>query len=158
MISDQKNVPKRSQLMQETMPSLLRLIHGFKYVFEQSKDTSQQTTMLQIQVLGLLYVYPNSTAKDIGDALYLSSSATTQLLQRLFEAEWIQRENDMIDRRSIRLSLTDKGSATLQEYRSTNVSKIGNIFSVLTDAELEAFVSTLKKLNDTIKENKDANK
>lgn len=114
--------------------------------------------MLQIQVLGLLYVYPQSTAKDIGDALYLSSSATTQLLQRLFDAGWVERKNDAIDRRSIRLSLTDQGSTVLHDYRSDKLSSISAVFSVLTDDELQAFVSAIAKLNNAIQENKDANR
>lgn len=114
--------------------------------------------MLQIQVLGLLHIYPQPTAKDIGDAMYLSSSATTQLLQRLFDAGWIERKNDPTDRRSIRLSLTDKGNEMLQEYRSEKGAKVRDIFSVLTDQELEAFVSAIAKLNNAIQEKKDANR
>lgn len=147
----------RKQLMQQTMPGLLRLIHGFRYVFGQSGQATEQTTMLQVQVLSLLYVYPNSTAKDIGDAMYLSSSATTQLLQRLFESGWIERKNDVTDRRSVRLSLTEAGSEMLHEYRSEKGAKIRDIFSVLTDDELESFVSTIAKLNNTIQEHKNAN-
>lgn len=147
----------RKQLMQQTMPGLLRLIHGLRYVFGQAGQATEQTTMLQIQVLSLLYVYPNSTAKDIGNAMYLSSSATTQLLQRLSEAGWIERKNDATDRRSVRLSLTVTGSEMLHEYRSEKGAKIRDIFSVLTDDELEAFVSAVAKLNNTIQEHKNAN-
>ena len=114
--------------------------------------------MLQVQILGLLRMNPQSTAKDIGDAMYLSSSATTQLLQRLSEAGWIERRNDPADRRSIRLSLTDQGSALLNEYRSEKGDTVRDIFSVLSDQELEAFVSTIAKLNNAIQEKKDANR
>lgn len=142
----------RTQLIRETSTAMTRVMYGFRYAFGQA--AGQKATTLQIQALSLIRLNPRSSAKEIGDSLYLSSSATTQLIQRLVDASMIQRENDPADRRSVNLSLTKKGEAVLRDFGTKHAEKYYRIFEVLTDDELKAFTSALTKLHLIIQEQK----
>lgn len=143
----------RAELMSDTASAMTRVMYGFRYAFGRSMRT-KKTTLLQTQALGLIRTMPHSSPKEIGDALYLSSSAVTQLVQRLSDADLIARDNDPEDRRAIKLSLTKKGEAILWEFGKSNAEKYYSIFGALSDEELRALSSILTKLHNVIQEQK----
>lgn len=147
----------RTELMRDTASAMTRVMYGFRYAFGRSM-TNQKTTLLQIQALGLIRTTPYISPKDIGDALYLSSSAMTQLIQRLDDAELITRDSDPVDRRGVKLSLTEKGKSVLAEFGKKNAEKYYSIFGALSDDELRALSSILTKLHNVIQEQKNHDK
>jgi len=72
----------------------------------------------------------------------------TQIIRRLLEAGFVEEKNDEIDKRSKRLSLTDKGT----EYFHQSVENVNMTSKILTgqlDQEEKAkLLELLRKLND----------
>lgn len=72
----------------------------------------------------------------------------TQIIRRLLEAGFVEEKNDEIDKRSKRLSLTDKGT----DYFHQSVENVNMTSKILTgqlDQEEKAkLLELLKKLND----------
>lgn len=145
------SVNSKQKYIGQILPVFLQVAHGFKYFFNQKVE---KTTMLQIQALGLLFKFPNSSAKELGDYLYLSSSATTQLLDRLFQGGWIARKDDTNDRRIIKLSVTLKGREILQQYGKGKTQDLLNIFATLSETELGNFFAILTKINNRMQAQK----
>ena len=143
----------RAEIMRDTATSMTRVMYGFRYAFGRSM-ANQKTTLLQIQALGLIRNTPYSSPKDIGEALYLSSSAMTQLIQRLNDAELVTRGSNPEDRRALTLSLTKNGEAILQEFGAKNAEKYYAIFDTLSNEELQTLTSLLTKLQGAIQEQK----
>ena len=64
------------------------------------------------QALVLFYLLDNdgSSLKDIANTLELDSPSISRLVDRLIKEEFIIRKEDELDRRSIQIYLTDKGT------------------------------------------------
>jgi DNA-binding MarR family transcriptional regulator len=132
------------------LAALLEVTLGAKRLFGQTR--SQDATMLQIQALGILFAQPGLTPTFLGRRLFLSSSATAQLLQRLMEAGWIQRKPSVADLRVVVLGLTEEGMAVLARYgQAQNKEQIVAAFSGLSDTEKHQLTALLEKLNVSLR-------
>lgn len=132
------------------LAALLETVLGVKHLFGQTR--SGEATMLQIQALGMLFTHPDSSPTLLGRRLYLSSSATAQLLQRLVEAGWVQRKPSAADLRAVALGLTEEGAAVLARYGQTrDKEQIVAAFGGLSDEEKHQLAALLKKLNISLR-------
>jgi len=131
-----------SQLLTSIQETML----GIKHLFGQAR--SQEATVLQLQALGALHTRPGISPTLLGRRLYLSSSATAQLLQRLTEAGWVRRETSDADLRTVALFLTDEGISLLARYgEAQGRQRIVSVFGELSSEEKRQLTGLLEKLN-----------
>lgn len=71
----------------------------------------------------------------------------TEILKRLLKKDYIAQFPDDVDRRKMRINLTEKGRVALFESADTTRRLALIASGILTNEELIAFVSTLKKLD-----------
>jgi DNA-binding MarR family transcriptional regulator len=109
-------------------------------------------TMLQTQALSYIQDNPLVTVSNLAHHLALSSSANAQLLDRLLESKWVDRNHDEEDRRIYHLSLTAQGKEKLEELQQLKKKRFENMLSVLSEAELESLVQIFKRLNSSLDE------
>jgi DNA-binding MarR family transcriptional regulator len=90
-------------------------------------------TVLQYRVLVVLASKGPARPVDLAEALAISSSATTRLCDRLSRKGLISRarESDTADRRAVRLGLTARGAALLDEVTSRRRAQIGRIVAAV---------------------------
>jgi len=69
----------------------------------------------QPMILHALERMPNSTQKELADALHISSATITTSLQRMEKAELLTRMPDPKDTRCKRIALTEKGRSVSKE-------------------------------------------
>jgi len=105
-------------------------------------------SMSQLGALFQIHRAGSSGVTDLGDNLGVTSSAASQLLERLVLQGLILRSEDPSDRRVKQLVLTEKGLQVLQESIRARQSWLSDLAETLSDSEREAVIAALNILID----------
>lgn len=76
----------------------------------------------------------------------------TEIIKRLIGKGYLEQTDDLKDKRSVRVSITDKGRLAVYSTASTTKSLSTIATGILSDEELLFLVNTLRKLDDFHKE------
>ena len=138
------------------MPTRLQLIehilHSFHAVRRVTKTKahylSHQNPVTHSQwfVMTLIHQLKKASIKDIAEHLEMSSSAATQLVDPLVQANLVKRQENPSDRRLVQLELSTKGKKHIISTKHERISEMAEIFNALTDSELEMFVKLFEKM------------
>ena len=101
-------------------------------------------SMSQLGALFQMHRRESGGVTDLADKLGLTSSAASQLLERLVLQGLILRSEDPSDRRAKQLILTDKGHQVLQGSIQARQSWLSDLAETLSDGEKEAIIAALK--------------
>jgi DNA-binding MarR family transcriptional regulator len=112
------------------------------YARESGLSMSQLGAMFQIRRRGC------SGVTDLGDDLGITSSAASQMLERLVQQGLILRSEDPSDRRVKQIVLTDKGLQVLQESIRARQGWLYDLAETLSSSEKEAIIPALNILID----------
>ncbi len=77
---------------------------------------------------------------------FLTSGAVTNRVNRLEASGLVVRSHDTVDRRSVNVTLTDKGRALVDESIVARVDDMSEVFSIYSEKEREALAKSLRKL------------
>jgi DNA-binding MarR family transcriptional regulator len=139
----QRADPFVDALQKWTEVSMHRSMRDFMgYARESGLSMSQLGAMFQIHHRGSCGV------TDLGDNLGVTSSAASQLLERLVHQELIRRSEDPSDRRVKQIVLTDKGHQVLEDSIRARLSWLSDLAETLSDCEKEAIIAALNILID----------
>lgn len=119
--------------------------HGLKYWSH--TVSSLGVTAVQAMVLHFLFVEDTITSQKLGTRSELDSATLTGVLDRLEAGAFIVRNKNPEDRRSILITLTDKGRGTALKIRAIGAEANANFLGGLTSEES----STLRILLDKIR-------
>lgn len=109
-------------------------------------------TMTQASVLMLLMHDGRKTMGEIATALGVSKSAASQLLEGLIEKGFVERTQDGDDKRVVFTALSRKGLRHLKRARERGGQRMGQLFDLLDDTELEQIEAITTKLVERAKE------
>ncbi len=123
-------------------------IHITKYVGTSSNQTFEErtATILQYHTLSFLEENPNAKLSDVAKHLTASLSSTTQLIDRMFKAGFIERKGDDNDRRVILLSVTKEGLDKLKHMKEAKRERMKELLSSLTKEEVNQLISIQEKI------------
>ena len=115
-----------------------------------SRDRAAKTRISPTQWMALRIVShnPECTVKTISGKMQISSSAATQLVDKLVENGYVIRKENAGDRREVTLSLADKTGSEVESLKKQALERVNKVFEALDDSELEKFVELLKKISD----------
>ena len=108
-------------------------------------------TGLSVPQLGALFQIHHrgcSGVTDLGDKLGVSSSAASQMLERLVHQGLIERSEDPSDRRVKHIVATDKGRQVLQGSIHARQSWLSDLVETLSGDEKEQIIAALNILID----------
>lgn len=108
-----------------------------------------QLTAKQVLLLELISINVTST-KEIAQQLDVSTSAVSQLLNKLEEKGYITRTVNPKNRREILLALAQKGEAFFQEQEAFGKEVDELLYGKLPEEDLQQLVNILTKLNSII--------
>lgn len=120
--------------------TLNRRIHG------RLRPLGVDVTMAQLSVLRILAETGPTRATDLARQTGLSASSITGLIDRLETEEYVERHRSREDRREVEVRLTPHAVSMLQEERARLEQEVGQLFSALTDEELETVEAIIAKL------------
>jgi DNA-binding MarR family transcriptional regulator len=131
---------------------LLQNMHAMRHKLMVGYTTKKEVAITPSQGFVLRFVAKNSSAnvKAITQALNITSSAATQLVDGLVDKGYLVRKDNPDDRRIITLSLSLKAKKLFKEFKEQRLQKMMEIFDVLTDEELTRYAVLNKKLVDFI--------
>ncbi len=131
-----------------------RMIDGMIRVFFAARQHSQSLkakygiTAAQLQLLKLLEKQGDLTHSEISDRMYLRGSTVSGIIDRLEKRELVRRKRSRVDRRLVRVGLSEQGEQLLGSV-PRGQSKFGALrrfVSELPKSEAESFVETLEKI------------
>lgn len=120
---------------------------AFKSVSEHSIRDSKEHGFnpTEFSVLELLYTEGPQKLQQIGSRLLLVSGNVTYVIDKLEKNEYIYREQDPKDKRSVYAKLTEKGQAYLDEIYPIHTVRMARAFSGLSIEEQQQLIALLKK-------------
>ncbi len=144
----------RKQKVEELLTDLRSLRHTMKFRMAGSARTPRITPS-QWGALMLIEERGESTVKDLANALGISSSAATQLVDGLVSNGYVVRKVHVEDRRSVTLTLSKKTVAQVEKIKKQSLQKFLKFFAVLSDREFDQYIALNKKIIRGSVSNKD---
>jgi DNA-binding MarR family transcriptional regulator len=130
-------------------PLIFRLIRR-KLVMTALADTDVDIKLLHFEIMKVLKEESTLHPAKIGERLFVAKAQMTHLIDKLVELGFVKRAMDAIDRRTINITLTEKGSRVLEEQDNLVINAVRDNMAALTEAELEALSSSLRNLRDIL--------
>jgi len=112
-------------------------------------EASAQTTLLEHEAIHRLVIAPGRrlTMYELADALLISRSGATRLIDRLEQRGWVSRRIAVHDRRVVRAELTREGAAAFADMSAVFAAAFEERFGgVLDDADVVALREVLARL------------
>jgi DNA-binding MarR family transcriptional regulator len=104
-----------------------------------------QVNLVQLRVLTMLASCEPVTLSELATAVGLHLSRASRGCDRLVETGLVAREDDPADRRSLRLTLTDEGRATVAEVTRARRAAVQPALRRLEAAERADLVAALER-------------
>lgn len=117
-------------------------------MFEMHASDSGEKTYTVLQFRGLMMIdeHPGITVGELAEKFFMSSASIAQYLNRLANAKLINKRIDKVDKRIFRIYLSSAGKKKLKKMQEGFYSKIRDLLSPLTKAELEEYIRIHRKL------------
>ncbi len=124
-----------------------------KIIIQQSQKSliEQQATILQFSVLSLIKEKANIPMSTVAEALHLSLSSATQLVERLVKLHFLERKSDDTDRRIIRISLTKKGEEQYLIIKKEILEHMAQVFENMPVTDRKELIRITSELILTLK-------
>ena len=113
-------------------------------------DSNVDIKLLHFEIMHVLKEKGMLHPAKIGEKLLLAKAQMTHLIDKLVEMDFVKREMGSDDRRTFNITLTDKGHEVLEEQDNLVMNAMQENMSSLSDKELEALSSSLRKLCDIL--------
>jgi DNA-binding MarR family transcriptional regulator len=129
------------------LEGLIRVLYAARQ-HSQSLKTRYGITAAQLQLLKLLERQGDLTHSDVSERLYLRGSTVSGIIDRLEKRELVRRKRSRVDRRLVRVGLSEAGKRLLESV-PRGQSKFGalrHFVAALPRAEAEGFAATLEKI------------
>jgi len=131
--------------------TLQRLEEGFWGVVRRlgsalSPEVEAGVTIGQYRVLQVLHARGRATVGEVAEALGVTLSAVTALLDRLARAGLVTRRRGSRDRRRVWVSLAPRGRQAFEAARIRRQAMLERFCADLAPADLERLVAILERL------------
>lgn len=103
-------------------------------------------TISQFGVLEALYHLGALSQRQLADKILRSSGNLTMVIDNLERDGLVRRDRDALDRRIMRVTLTDAGRDLIEQVLPRHVRGIREVFSAMTAEELEQLSVLTRKL------------
>ena len=119
-----------------------------RYVQRQSFQAWMDLNLTAPQLKTLFFISNKgaTTPRQLASALHVTPSNVTGIVERLVEQGLVSREGKPEDRRVSLLRSTQQGESILAGLRERRISTLREVFSRLSEEELEDLVSGLSAL------------
>ncbi len=107
-------------------------------------------TRPQWQVLSLLKLHAGSNQGALAELLEVEPITLGRMIDRLQEAELVERRADPADRRAWRIFLTGKGEGLLDQLRPFGRDTLALALEGVSEAEREQFLATLARVRSNL--------
>ncbi len=128
--------PPETSALESAIDSLYKVSALLDYMRLHFWD-SQQLTVTQLRLLGILLDEEGLSNADLADRLLVTRPSVSALLDRLERGGFIRRETSPVDRRGIRIFLEERGRAAISYARNDSRTFARDLFQGLAPHEVE---------------------
>ena len=140
---------KRIESIEQILESFRIIKTSFTHGFVFPKNSS--ITPAQGFVLHFIVKKKQSSVKEIAESLRITSSAATQLVEALVQSGFLERKEDLQDRRAVTITLSAIGKKQVAYMREKGMEGMIEVFSSLSDTELETYLRLNQKIAQNIR-------
>ncbi len=144
-------INKKQELFSEFFTTMIKMRKLLEQTIAIPTD-KRIATVLQTQALKIMSENPNLTAGELANKLKMSSSAITQLTDRLIESQLISRKHSQDDRRVIHFNLTSTGKKQLQKTLVMIKEKTSQILKPMSKKDLTEVIRIFNKILEAYNE------
>lgn len=126
-----------------------------RYVDHYAKKSMPKTQLASLEEFTYLIVMLQEQSMTKSELINHNAhqiTTGTEIIKRLISKGYLEQTNDLKDKRSVRVSITDTGRVAIYSTASTTKLLAAIATGILSDKELMFLVSTLRKLDDFHKE------
>lgn len=107
-------------------------------------------TLMQYSALKYLSKHGQCSVGELGDFLQLSKSSTTQLVERLVKAGYVNRFTSPTDRRIVHVAITNEGLVKMTELKQSFVKKMSRSFETVPESDMQQLLRIQQLLIDIL--------
>ncbi len=144
------DIPGRVAVDLLSIPPLIFRIIRRKLIMTTLADIDIDIKFPHFEIMTVLKEEGTLHVAEIGEKLQIAKAQMTHLIDKLVDLNMVERNTDTADRRTINITLTDKGSAFLEEHVNNIINAVREYLSDLKEEELEALSHSLRNLRDTL--------
>jgi DNA-binding MarR family transcriptional regulator len=126
-------------------PLILRLIRK-KLVMKTSVEADLDLKMPHFEIMRILEEKGTMHPVEISENLFIAKAQMTHLIDKLVELDFVKREWGEKDRRTINVTLTERGKKLLEEQDKLFVNAMRENMLALSEAEMETLSHSLRVL------------
>ena len=104
----------------------------------------------QFMLIDLLWNHGSMSQQELADQMQKDKNSVTQLVDAIERKGFVIRQQNVKDRRSNTIILTDKAIALRDEAKQKGISILDEMLENISEEELRSFLSTLHKLNENM--------
>jgi DNA-binding MarR family transcriptional regulator len=135
----------RHERLRDTIRLYIRAVHLLDTVRLQVWER-MAITFPQLRILFRVRAQPGIDLRTLARDLGITASGTSQQVDKLVARGFLLRQEDLADRRRIRLELTGLGQQAMGEISRASQSYLEAVFGVLSDAQLGRLARLLDRL------------
>jgi len=117
---------------------------------ETNKLLPENMTSSQFFLLKFIYCHEKCKAADIAKNLCISPAAVTNIVDRLYKNNWIEKVRSDKDRRIVWLKLSKKGKELYLKAREKKYELLAEILNNITFEEMYLLKNILTKIADNL--------
>ena len=133
-----------------SIPPLVFRIIRRKLINITLADIDIDIKFAHIEIMTVLKEESTLHPAEIGQRLQIAKAQMTHFVDKLVELELVERNVDVDDRRTINITLTDKGRSFLEKHEHIIFNAVGEYISDLNESELETLSTSLRNLRDIL--------
>lgn len=133
-----------------SIPSLIFRLVRRRVVKTTLADTNLDIKSLHFEIMHVLKDEGTLHPAKIGEKLLVAKAQMTHLVDKLVELGFVKREMCSDDRRTINLTITEKGRKVLEEQDNLVINAMEENMAALSDEELQIFSNSLRNLRDIL--------
>ena len=122
------------------------------YAQKQIKLNNLKITIDQWLVLKSLKENPDATQQELAEKVFKDSASITRILELLVKSEFIERKNNLNDRRKSQLKTTKKGEEILSETYKIVILNRKKALDGIAENDIRIMNETLKKISENCKQ------
>jgi DNA-binding MarR family transcriptional regulator len=119
------------EINNQILEALFKLVRDFKGSMHDALE-HDHLTMLQCQALECIKSKTGVHMGDIANHFSTTMPTATALVDKLITAKLVKRENDIKDRRIVKITLTKSGEKMLNETKKQRANKMNKLLSYLS--------------------------
>jgi DNA-binding MarR family transcriptional regulator len=133
-----------------SIPPLVFRVIRRKLIMTTLADINVDIKFPHFEIMTVLKEKGTLHVAEIGEKLQIAKAQMTHLIDKLAELEMVDRNIDTTDRRTINITLTQKGSAFMKTHEKNVINAVREYISILENDELAALSLSLRTLRDTL--------